>query len=168
VADEVVGKSLILFLHKPLWFQGGARAGITITDADRERLISVFSTARLRVVANGHVHRYRQAHERQILSVWAPSLAFASPPDPASGFGPSSSGIVEYFIDGENIEVNFRSVPGVKGAEDVLTMPEFVSAMAELKSSSVPAGEQLGPWPFQRRRPALPTRPTRSARGDPS
>ena len=43
VADEVAGKSIILFLHKPLLFHGGSRAGITIADADRERLISVLS-----------------------------------------------------------------------------------------------------------------------------
>jgi 3',5'-cyclic AMP phosphodiesterase CpdA len=138
-SDKVAGKSLILFLHKPLWYHGGARAGITVTEDDRERLISVLAGARLRVVANGHVHRYRQDYDGEVLGVWAPSLAFTSPPDPVSGFPPSPSGIVEYHINGDDVEVNYRSVPGVRGAEDILTMPEVVSAMAELESSANPA-----------------------------
>jgi hypothetical protein len=126
----------MVFLHKPLWFPGGAQPGITVAESDRERLISLFAEARLRVVANGHVHRYRQAFEGGILNVWSPSLTFASPPDSEYGFGPSPSGIVEYSIDGDSVEARFRTVTGLRGVEDTFSMAEVTAAMAELGASS--------------------------------
>ena len=119
VADQVRGKSVMLFLHKPLWFLGSAEPGMTIPEADRERLMSVLAGTRLRVVANGHLHRYRHAREGDLLTVWAPSLTFAYPPDPDRGFGPSVSGIVEYQIDGDTVEASFRPVPGLEGVPRV-------------------------------------------------
>jgi 3',5'-cyclic AMP phosphodiesterase CpdA len=132
-AERARGKSVMLFLHKPLWFPGGSQPGITITEPDRQRLISLFARARLRVVANGHLHRYRHEFHDGILTVWSPSLTFASPPDPGRGLeddGPS--GIVEYRLDGDDVQATFRPVPGLTGVEDVSSMPEFTAAMAEL------------------------------------
>jgi 3',5'-cyclic AMP phosphodiesterase CpdA len=137
VAEQVRGKSVMLFLHKPLWFPGGWRSGITIPPSDRRRLISLFAGvgARLRVVANGHVHRYRRAFEGEILTVWSPSLTFASPVDPEHGLEPSQPGIVEYEIHGDAVDVSFRPVPGVGGVTDVSAMAEFTVGMAELGAS---------------------------------
>ena len=135
VAEQVQDKSVMLFLHKPLWFPGGSRSGLTVPEPDRQRLISLFAGARLRVVANGHVHRYRRAFEGEILTVWSPSLTFASPADPEHGLAPSPSGIVEYRIDGDFVDVSFRPVPGVHGVPDVYAMVEFMTAMAELGAS---------------------------------
>ncbi len=136
VAAETRGKSVMLFLHKPLWFLGRYQPGITIAEADRERVLSVFAGTDLRVVANGHVHRYRQGFEGDVLTVWAPSLTFASPPSEEFGLEASQSGVVEYLIDGDQVEVQYRSVPALRGNEDVFSMPEFATAMAELKASS--------------------------------
>jgi 3',5'-cyclic AMP phosphodiesterase CpdA len=136
-ARQVSGKSVAIFLHKPLWFSDGSRAGITIAERDRERLISLFAGTALRVVANGHVHRYR--HELRgddILNVWAPSLTFAPPADPEHGLGPSRSGVVEYRIDGDAVDASFRVVPGLQGVADATTMPEFTAALAELEATS--------------------------------
>ena len=134
VADQVRGKSVMLFLHKPLWFLGSAEPGMTIPEADRERLLSVLAGTRLRVVANGHLHRYRHAREGDLLTVWAPSLTFAYPPDPDRGFGPSVSGIVEYQIDGDTVEASFRPVPGLEGVADAASIPGYRTAMAEVEA----------------------------------
>lgn len=134
VADQVRGKSVMLFLHKPLWFLGGPKEAVTVPEPDRERLMSLLAGTRLRVVASGHLHRYRQAYEGDLLTVWSPSLTFALPPEPGSGFGPSVSGIVEYQIDGDTIEASFRSVPGLEGVPDAASIPGYHTAMAEVEA----------------------------------
>jgi hypothetical protein len=135
-ADQVRGKSVMLFLHKPLWLLGGSRAGMTILEPDRERLMSVLAGTRLRVVANGHLHRYRHAYEGDLLTVWAPSLTFAMPADPEYGFGPSVSGVVEYQIDGDGVEASFLPVPGVEGVASAASIPGYDTAMAEVEALS--------------------------------
>src|ERR1700684_2560717 len=51
VAEQVRSKSVMLFLHKPLWLLGGSRAGMKITEPDRERLLTVLASNRLRGAA---------------------------------------------------------------------------------------------------------------------
>src|SRR6185437_1361867 len=131
-AERARGKSVMLFLHKPLWWPGGSQSGITIPAADRDRLAALFAGARLRVVANGHVHRYRHALEGEVRTVAAPSATFAMPAEPARGLEPSTPGIVEYVIDGDDVTAGLRQVPGLDQVADVLAMPEFVAAMAEI------------------------------------
>jgi len=134
VAGQARGKSVMLFLHKPLWFLGGAEPGMTILEPDRERLLSVLAGTRLRAVANGHLHRYRHARVGDLLTVWAPSLTFALPPDPGRGFGPSPSGVVEYRIDGDTLEASFRPVPGLQGVGAASSIPGYQAAMAEVEA----------------------------------
>jgi len=131
-ARRAQGRSVMLFLHKPLWFPGGPQPGITVAGSDRDRLLSLFAGARLRVVANGHVHRYRHEFQGEILTVSSPSLTFAAPPDRERGLGPGPSGIVEYLIHGDAVEASFRAVPGLTGVTDPYAMPEFAAALAEL------------------------------------
>jgi 3',5'-cyclic AMP phosphodiesterase CpdA len=140
VAERARGKSVMLFLHKPLWFPGGGWSGMTVPEVDRERLIALFADARLRVAANGHVHRYRRAFEGEILTVWAPSLTFALPADQGRGLGPSAPGIVEYLIDGDDVRAELRQVPGLGGVADVAAMPEFTAALAEIEAGQSHAG----------------------------
>jgi len=134
VAQRVRGKSVMLFLHKPLWFPGGSRSGITVPEADRQRLVALFADARLRVVANGHVHRYRRAFEGEVLTVWAPSMTFAVPADSGRGLEPSAPGIVEYLIEDDDVRAELRQVPGLSGVSDVAAMTEFTAALAEIES----------------------------------
>jgi 3',5'-cyclic AMP phosphodiesterase CpdA len=133
-ARQARGKSAMLFLHKPLWSPMGSRSGITPPEAARQRLVALFADARLRVVANGHMHRYRQVSEGEILTVWAPSLTFAVPADPERGLEPSAPGIVEYLIEGDDIRAELRPVPGLNGVSDVAAMAEFTAAMAEIEA----------------------------------
>ena len=132
VAEQVRGKSVMLFLHKPLWFPGGSRSGITIAAADRQRLLSLFAGARLRAVANGHLHRYRRAFEGSILTVWAPSLTFATPADTGHGLDPVLDDPRRARV--EAVHACLRSVPGLHGVTDVYAMAEFSAGMAELSA----------------------------------
>lgn len=133
-ASQSRGKSVMLFLHKPLWSPMGSRSGITPPQAARERLVALFADARLRVVANGHMHRYRQTPEGEIRTVWAPSLTFAVPADPERGLGPGTPGIVEYLIEDDDIRAALRPVPGLGDVSDAMAMPEFTAALADIKA----------------------------------
>jgi 3',5'-cyclic AMP phosphodiesterase CpdA len=133
-ASQSRGKSVLLFLHKPLWSPMGSRSGITPPEAARDRLVALFADARLRVVASGHMHRYRQVPEEQIRTVWAPSLTFAVPADPERGLEPGTPGIVEYLIEDDDVRAALRPVPGLGGVSDVMAMPEFTAAMAEIEA----------------------------------
>lgn len=130
-AEQARDKSLMLFLHKPLWYPD-AWPTVTIAPADRGRLLSLFAGTRLRAVASGHVHRHRRSLEGDILTVWAPSLTFALPADPERGLGPSEPAIVEYVIDGDAIEAHERAVPGLARVDNASEMPEMKAAMAEI------------------------------------
>jgi 3',5'-cyclic AMP phosphodiesterase CpdA len=134
VAEQARGKSVMLFLHKPLWSPVGSRFGLTVPEADQRRLVALFDGARLRVVANGHLHRYRRELEGDILTVWAPSLTFAVPADPERGLTPGTPGIVEYLIEGDDVQAGLRPVPGLDGVSDVAAMTEFTAALAEIES----------------------------------
>ena len=109
---------------------------ITIAASDRERLRSIFRGTRLRVVANGHVHRYRQLKEDGLLSVWCPSLTFAPSAEPERGLPSSEAGVVEYLVQGDDVEVIRHEVPGLRGCHDVFTMPEFAATLAGLKAAT--------------------------------
>jgi hypothetical protein len=124
----------MLFLHKPLWSPMGSRSGITPPEAARQRLVELFADARLRVVANGHMHRYRHTSEGDVLTVWAPSLTFAVSADPERGLEPGTPGIVEYLIEDDDVQAELRQVPGLGGVSDVMAMPEFTAAMAEIEA----------------------------------
>ena len=56
------------------------------------------------------------------------------PQDPDRGFGPSVSGIVEYQIDGDAVEAEFRPVPGVEGVANAASIPGYHAAMAEVEA----------------------------------
>jgi 3',5'-cyclic AMP phosphodiesterase CpdA len=137
VAASVQGMSVAVFLHKPLWWPGEDK-GVTVPRTDRDRLLRTFGGARLRLVANGHVHRFGAGAEGDVNTVWAPSLAFASPPLPEYALPASPSGVVEYNIEGDVFNARFCPVPGVQGSDDILSVPEVSAALAELESA--PAG----------------------------
>lgn len=133
-ARQARGKSVMLFLHKPLWSPVGSRSGITPPEAARQRLVALFADARLRVVANGHMHCHRRTSEGEILTVWAPSLTFAMPADAEYGLEASAPGIVEYVIEGDAVRAELRQVPGLSGVSDAMAMAEFTAAVAEIEA----------------------------------
>ncbi len=134
-AAGVAGRSVMLFLHKPMVIDAGTRENITLAAADRDRLLAVFGPA-LRVVANGHLHRYRAAVDGDRLSVWAPSLSFAPAADPELNFGPGTSGVVEYTIRGQEVDARLVTVPGIEGAADLWALPGLQRSMEAIGRAS--------------------------------
>lgn len=129
-AAEAAGRLVMLFLHKPLVIDEGTRENVTLDAASRDRIAGTFGDA-LRVVANGHVHRYRRA-DGDVMSVWAPSLSFAPAAEPGLNFGPGTSGVVEYTIRGRHVDARLVTVPGIEGAADIFALREIQRTMAEL------------------------------------
>jgi 3',5'-cyclic AMP phosphodiesterase CpdA len=136
VAAEAAGRSVMLFLHKPLVIDDGTRENVTLTAVARERILGTFRGelhGELRVVANGHVHRYRCRTADDIMAVWAPSLAFATAAEPQLKFGPGTAGVVEYLIRGRRVDARFVEVPGIEGAPDFFALPEAQRSLAALE-----------------------------------
>jgi 3',5'-cyclic AMP phosphodiesterase CpdA len=131
VAAEAAGRSVMLFLHKPLVIDDGARENVTVTAAARERIRGTFG-GDLRVVGNGHVHRYRSTTDEGVMAVSAPSLCFSPLAEPDLKFGPGSAGIVEYSVRGGHVDARFVEVPGIEGVADFFTLPEAEQSMAAL------------------------------------
>ena len=126
----------MLFLHKPLVIDDGTRENVTVAAAARERILGTFRDADLRVVANGHVHRYRCTTDGDVIAVWAPSLSFSPAAEPHLKFGPGTAGIVEYSIRGRQVGVRFVEVPGIEGVAEFLTLPEVEQSMEALDRRS--------------------------------
>jgi 3',5'-cyclic AMP phosphodiesterase CpdA len=136
VAAEAAGRSVMLFLHKPLVIDDGTRENVTLTAAARERILGTFGGDDFRVIANGHVHRYRCTAAGDVMAVWAPSLAFSTPAEPHLKFGPGTAGIVEYSIHGRRVDARFVQVPGIEGAADFFALPEAQQSLEALERRS--------------------------------
>jgi len=132
IAAEAAGRSVMFFLHKPLVIDDGTRESVTVAAAARERILGTFGDADLRVVANGHVHRYRCATAGDVIAVWAPSLSFSPAAEPYLKFGPGTAGIVEYSVRGRQVGARFVEVPGIEGVADFFTLPEVEQSMEAL------------------------------------
>jgi 3',5'-cyclic AMP phosphodiesterase CpdA len=139
VAGQVGDRSVMLFLHRPLWspVDGPREHELALTDRDRERLLQCFS-GKLRVVGSGHLHRYLQSREGDVLRVSAPSTAFIVRSGPL-GFGLNQLGVVEYRLDGAEVEAYFRAAPTLV-EEEPFTMPAFVATMASIEASTAGVG----------------------------
>ena len=136
VAAEAIGRSVMFFLHKPLVIDDGTRESVTVAAAARERILGTFRDADLRVVANGHVHRYRCTTDGNVMAVWAPSLSFSPAAESHLKFGPGTAGIVEYSVSGRQVDARFVEVPGIEGVADFFTLPEVEQSMEALRRRS--------------------------------
>ena len=132
VAAEAAGKSVMLFLHKPLVIDDGTREGVTVSAAAKERILGTFRDGELRVVANGHLHRYRHTVNGDVMAVTAPSLSFSPAAEPRLKLGPGTAGIVEYSIRGPEVGARFLKVPGIEGVADFATLPEVEQTLQVL------------------------------------
>ena len=144
VAAQVAGRSLLLFLHKPLWspLPEVTEHALAIEPVDRDRLLTLFSEARVRVVGSGHLHCYRSRYEGSTLAVWAPSSAFIikgmseeTEKIVFSQLGLNQLGVVEYRIDGDEVEAYFRSIPTLR-EEEPWEMTEFTETMAAIEAAA--------------------------------
>jgi 3',5'-cyclic AMP phosphodiesterase CpdA len=116
--SAVGGKPLALFLHKPLYLNApgdpelAASAVRYIPQPARARLLEMFTTVDLRLVASGHVHQRRDFTRGHVRHVWAPSSGFIIPDPPQPVIGIKEVGLVEYVFQPDGFEVRHVRAPG--------------------------------------------------------
>jgi 3',5'-cyclic AMP phosphodiesterase CpdA len=116
--SAVGGKPLALFLHKPLYLNAprdpelAATAIRYIPQPARARLIEMFATVDLRLVASGHVHQRRDFTRGHVRHVWAPSSGFIIPDKKQEVIGIKEVGLVEYRFQPDGFEVRHVKAPG--------------------------------------------------------
>jgi 3',5'-cyclic AMP phosphodiesterase CpdA len=135
-AERCVGRSVLIFLHRPFWspMPGHSEHALAIEDSDRDRILELFSGSTIRAVGSGHLHRYMRSRHGEILAVSAPSSAFLDKTS-TSEIGLSQLGVVEYRIDGDEIDAYFRAVPTLV-EESPFGMPAFVATMSRIEAAA--------------------------------
>jgi 3',5'-cyclic AMP phosphodiesterase CpdA len=138
VAQEVRGRCVALFLHRPLWspMPEVTDHELALPDADRERILGIFSDSRLRLVASGHLHRYMRAEQDETLTISAPSSAFIVR---GGSLGINQLGVVEYRIEGERLDAYFRSVPSLV-EDEPFALAAFTETLADIEAAREEAG----------------------------
>jgi 3',5'-cyclic AMP phosphodiesterase CpdA len=112
------GKSVALFLHKPLYLNTPEDPEIEssairyVPQPRRKNLIDMFAEVDLRLVASGHVHQRRDFTYRQIRHVWAPSAGFVISDAMQERIGIKEVGLVEYRFQPDSFEVRHVRAPG--------------------------------------------------------
>lgn len=136
-ALEVVGaRPVLLFGHKPLFWPMPGPSGdptLALPPADRDRLLGLFAPGQLRLVASGHLHRYRRRRRDDLLEVWAPSTAFLAGEDSDEELpeGLEQLGVVDYRCSAGAVEARFATVPELEQL-DVHAVPEFEATLAAM------------------------------------
>jgi 3',5'-cyclic AMP phosphodiesterase CpdA len=124
-------RSLLLFMHKPLWDTGYTHWGeVAVPAAAPERLFSMRGSDRLRAVTNGHLHCYRRRVRPALLEVWGPSTAaIGGATEEPSLFG--QCGVVEWTLGDGDVQAHFRA-PATLDERTFDEIPEFAAALDEL------------------------------------
>jgi 3',5'-cyclic AMP phosphodiesterase CpdA len=112
------GKPVALFLHKPLYLDSPGDPELEATSIRyvpmpaRSRLVEMFRSVDLRLVASGHVHQRRDFTYSHIRHVWAPSTGFIIPDTKQEVIGIKEVGLVEYRFQPDAFEVLHVRAPG--------------------------------------------------------
>jgi hypothetical protein len=96
-------------------------------------VLAAFSPGQLVAVGSGHLHRYRNAHEGELLTVTAPSSAYIFKSLPL-GQGLNQLGVVEWVIDAAGVEAYFRATPDLVEREPY-GMYSYKETLAEIKAA---------------------------------
>jgi 3',5'-cyclic AMP phosphodiesterase CpdA len=137
------GRQAMVFTHRPVHSplsEGPAAGQVGVPAAERATLLGLFAPGQLRVLANGHLHRYRRSLRDEVVEVWAPATSSSSQQEPPVPFPAALSqvGVVEYRIQGDTVLTYFRSVPDVEDIE-LMEIPEIRAEMAEIQGAAAGA-----------------------------
>jgi 3',5'-cyclic AMP phosphodiesterase CpdA len=114
---KVNGRPVALFLHKPLYLNApddpelAASAIRYVPMPARSRLVEMFGSVDLRLVASGHVHQIRDFTFGHVRHVWAPSAGFVISDKRQDVIGVKAVGLVEYRFQPDGFEVRFARAP---------------------------------------------------------
>jgi 3',5'-cyclic AMP phosphodiesterase CpdA len=134
VPEQVAGRPVLVFSHKPFWPPSPAPTenSLSIPGLERYRLLRALAGLDVRVFGNGHLHRFSIGRYGDSLIVTAPSTAFASRDvERLAGHGLQQAGVVEYQCEAGGVGVYFRSVPGLTERSPFDT-EQFVAAAREV------------------------------------
>jgi 3',5'-cyclic AMP phosphodiesterase CpdA len=112
------GKPVALFLHKPLFLdlpddpELPATAIRYVPMPARRRLVEMFGTVDLRLVASGHVHQRRDFTYSRVRHIWTPSTGFIISDARQELIGIKEVGLVEYRFQPDSFEVLHIRAPG--------------------------------------------------------
>src|ERR1700730_13769795 len=96
------GRSLALFLHKPMFDRDIEETEITgrfVNPVPRQRLVALLGGAVPALVACGHVHQYRSTDAAGVRHVWGTSTAFVLPDRLQPRYGIKEVGYVEHRLE---------------------------------------------------------------------
>ena len=134
VPEQVGGRPVLVFGHKPFWPPAPAPTenAVSIPGRERYRLLRALAGLDVRVYGNGHLHQFSIGRYGDALTVTAPSTAFASrDAERLAGHGLQQAGVVEYRCEDGDVGVYFRSVPGLTERSPFDT-EQFVSTAREV------------------------------------
>ena len=116
--SDTHGKPVALFLHKPLFLNSPDDPELAATSVRyvpmpaRSRLVEMFQTVDLRLVASGHVHQRRDFTYSHVRHVWAPSAGFIISDARQEVIGIKEVGLVEYRFQPGSFKVVHVRAPG--------------------------------------------------------
>jgi 3',5'-cyclic AMP phosphodiesterase CpdA len=112
------GRPVALFLHKPLFLNTPEDPELVETSIRyvpmpaRSRVVQMFSSIDLRLVASGHVHQRRDFSYGKVRHIWAPSVGFVISDKRQEVIGIKEVGLVEYRFRPDSFEVRHVKAPG--------------------------------------------------------
>ncbi len=137
-------RPVIVFLHKPLWspVDGPNEYALSVTDADRERVLSLLDPVDLRAVGSGHLHRFHAATRGEVLTVTAPSSAFVAK-SLAMGPGVSDLGVIEYECGEREVSARFLTIPTLE-VRQTQEIEAFVATWEAVGPGPMPGPAPVG------------------------
>ena len=120
IAERVGTRPALVFCHKPLWPPAAepTEVALSVPDSARDALLRALDCVDVTVYGSGHLHRFEIGRHGPALRVIAPSTASVSRTrDRLAGPGLRQLGLVEYQCEAGDVDVYFRSVPGLVEGE---------------------------------------------------
>jgi 3',5'-cyclic AMP phosphodiesterase CpdA len=131
-ATSLGGRSLALFVHKPLFDQRAGENEITgrfINPTPRGALFDLLDGMVPALVACGHVHQYRETWPAGSHHVWGPSTAYIIPDRRQPRYGVKEVGYVEHRLESDGThQSRLVRVPGLP----TLNIADFPGAYGPL------------------------------------
>ena len=114
---DAAGRRIAWFMHRPLFIETPDEADTgywSVKPGPRRALLDLLQRYRVEIVASGHLHRWHEMRLNGTHYIWGPAAGFLVGEKLAPPMGGTARlGAVVYDIDGENIDVSIRPVPGL-------------------------------------------------------
>ena len=127
VMSNAADRHIAWFLHRPLFLESPDEADTgywPVKPQPRSRLIELVRHYSVGLVASGHLHRARDFRRTGTRYIWAPASSFLVGPKIVAEPIPGEEvlGAVIYEIDGESLEADIVTIPGLsrKWIDDVI------------------------------------------------